>query len=136
MKIIATILATAIVSASITFIVSSTNREVVIKERRVVRNDQSDQVVAEQCLPVTLFLNHRRAATRSSFMPIITCRSVSLSVNTKANLPPSLNFFFWSCVFFGYKGLAKYSNTSHKPSNSIGQAVEARLVAYLVCPMV
>ena len=47
MKIIATILATAIISASITFIVSSTNREVVVEERREVRNDQSDQVVAE-----------------------------------------------------------------------------------------
>ena len=47
MKVIAAILATAVVSASITFVVSSTNRKVVVEERREVRNDQSDQVIAE-----------------------------------------------------------------------------------------
>ena len=47
MKIIAAILATAVVSASITFVISSTGRKVVVEERREVRNDQSDQVIAE-----------------------------------------------------------------------------------------
>ena len=47
MKIIAAILATAVVSASITYVVSSTNRKMVVQERREVRNDQSGQVIAE-----------------------------------------------------------------------------------------
>ena len=47
MKIIAAILATAVVSASITFVVSSTGRKVVVEERREVRDDKSGQVIAE-----------------------------------------------------------------------------------------
>jgi len=47
MKIIAAILATAVVSASITFVVSSTGRKVVVEERREVRDDRSGQVIAE-----------------------------------------------------------------------------------------
>jgi len=47
MKIIAAILATAVVSACITFVVSSTNRKVVVQERREIRNDQSGEVIAE-----------------------------------------------------------------------------------------
>ena len=47
MKLIAIIIATTVVTASVTFVVSSTNKEVVQEERREIRNDRSGKVIAE-----------------------------------------------------------------------------------------
>ena len=47
MKLIAIIIATTVVTASVTFVVSSTNKEVVQEERREIRNDRSSKVIAE-----------------------------------------------------------------------------------------
>ena len=47
MKLIAIIIATTVVTASVTFVVSSANKEVVQEERREIRNDRSSKVIAE-----------------------------------------------------------------------------------------
>ena len=47
MKLIAIIIATTVVTASVTFVVSSANKEVVQEERREIRNDRSGKVIAE-----------------------------------------------------------------------------------------
>ena len=47
MKLIAIIIATTVVTASVTFVVSSANKEVAQEERREIRNDRSGKVIAE-----------------------------------------------------------------------------------------
>ena len=47
MKLIAIIIAATVVTASVTFVVSSANKEVVQEERREIRNDRSGKVIAE-----------------------------------------------------------------------------------------
>ena len=46
MKLIAIIIATTVVTASVTFVVSSANKEVAQEERREIRNDRSGKVIA------------------------------------------------------------------------------------------
>ena len=47
MKLIAIIIATTVVTASVTFVVSSADKGVAQEERREIRNDRSGKVIAE-----------------------------------------------------------------------------------------